>query len=458
MAGVTVSAVPHADVPLFARACSHGEPGTTILDSACGAMKGELAQTADWLGRRAPLRQTVSDADGWFEFANLRASTYDLWASGPMGTGFVAAIPAGAIVARVPLEAGRPIRVAVEDGNSGRPLSGAQVALLPRAGGYAFLAASDAEGTAFFPRVPTGEYHAVASLPGRLADAGPVGGDGASLRLHVPRKLSGHVLRQGEGQAGIRVRLEGQGLQGVMQTQADGRFHLAGLPPGSYSLVAREGQEIATATVRVPEEGDFTDARLSLGPCGEVAGRVVRPNEEPLSGAEVELSLSRDDFGQRTLVTTSADGRFRFECVDQGRVRLSVKARGHISPFEPLGRELPAGGSLSADFILQPAAPARGRVLEPEGRGVAGVRIVLSPLEVPGLPPRGEHDGVLRGGGGATTAEDGSFEVDGLAPGRYAYELLPDDTFFGARGEVRLPATNLRFKLLRGPARTGTRP
>lgn len=455
VAGVTVSAVLHADVPLSARDCVQGEPGTTILDASCGAMKGELAQTADWLGRRSPLRETVTDADGWFEFSNLRAATYDLWASGPKGTAFVAAIPAGANVARVPLEEGRPVTVDVTDGNSGRPLPGAQVALLPRAGGYAFLTVSDPGGKAVFPRVPTGEFHAVASSPGRLADAGPVGGDALSLHLHVPRTLSGRVLRQGEGVAGLRVQLEGEGWRRLEETRADGGFRMEGLPPGRYTLRVREGKEIATAVVRIPEDGDFTDVRLSLEPCGEVTGRVARPNGAPIQGAELELILTRDDVWRRLVATTSADGRFRFECVDPGQVGLSIKATGHVLPSEPMKRELAAGSSVSADFILQPAAPARGRILDPEGRGLRGVHIRLSPREVRGLPPSGEARGDVPRGGSATTAEDGSFEVDGLAPGRYEYELSPDESFFEARGEVRLPATNLKLKLRRKPAPTG---
>lgn len=452
VAGVTVSAVPHADVPLSARSCPHGEPGKTIFDE-CGAMNGELAQTADWLGRRSPLRETQSDADGWFEFTNLRASTYDLWASGPMGTAFVASIPAGANVARIPLEAGRSVTVQVEDGNSGRPLPGARVALLPRAGGYAFLAGSDAGGRAAFPRVPSGEFHAVASSPGRLADAGPVKGDALSLHLYVPRTLSGRVLRESEdGVAGARVQLEGQGLQGLMQTQADGSFWMERLPPGPYSLVAREGQEIATATVRIPEDGNLSGVQLTLAPCGEVAGRVLRPKEAPVPGAEVELALTRDDFSRRLRATTTADGRFRFECVDPGQVRLSVKASGLIPPLEPMVRDMRAGASLTADFLLQPAALARGRILDVEGRGIRGVRVILSPREVPGVPSAGDVRGeVPPGGGSATTAGDGSFEVQGLAAGRYAYELVPEDTFFGARGEVRLPSANLKLKLLRRP-------
>ncbi len=449
--GVTVSAVPHADVPLAARACSSGTPGMTILDPGCGAMKGELAQTADWLGRKAPMARTVSGADGWFEFTQLRASTYDLWLSGPQGTAFMAAVPAGANVVGIALEKGRHIQVAVEDGSSGRPLPGAQVALLPQAGGHAFLTVSDAGGQATFPQVPTGNYHVVASFPGRLADAGPVGGEGASLRLHVPRSLSGHVLRAGRNaEAGLRVRLEGEGLQGLIQTREEGRFHLAGLPPGSYSLVVREGREIATATVLLPADGDVTDARLSLEPCGEVAGRAARPDGEPVARAEVELLLGRDGTWRKTLATTAADGRFRFECVEQGQVRLSLKARGHVPPAKPLAGELNAGGSFPADFVLPLAAPARGRLVEPGGRGIGGVRIVLSPLDARG--------GVSGPGGSATTAEDGSFEVDGLAPGRYAYEISPDDRFQGLRGEVRLPATNLRLRLLRGPAPEGRRP
>lgn len=449
--GVTVSAVPHADVPLSARACSSSVPGMTILNAGCGAMKGELAQTADWLGRKAPLARTVSGADGWFEFTQLRASTYDLWLSGPQGTAFMAAVPAGANVVGIALEKGRRIQVAVEEGNSGQPLAGAQVALLPQAGGHAFLAVSDAGGQATFPQVPTGDYHVVASFPGRLVDAGPVEGDSVSLRLHVPRSLSGRVLRAGGNtEAGLRVRLEGQGLQALIQTREEGHFHLAGLPPGSYSLSLREGREIATATVLLPASEDVTDVRLSLEPCGEVAGRVARPDGQPVARAEVELLLGRDGSWRKLLATTSAEGRFRFECVEQGQVRLSLAARGHITPREPLTGELTAGGSFPADFVLPPAAPARGRIVEPGGRGVGGVRIVLSPLDGRG--------GVSGPGGSATTAEDGSFEVDGLAPGRHAYEIPPDDRFQGARGEVRLPATNLRVRLLRGPAPEGRRP
>ncbi|QRK05490.1 carboxypeptidase regulatory-like domain-containing protein [Archangium violaceum] len=455
VAGATVSAVLHADVPLSARDCVQGEPGMTILDPGCGAMKGELAQTADWLGRRSPLRETVTDADGWFEFSNLRAATYDLWASGPKGTAFVAAIPAGANVAQVPLEAGRPVTVDVMDGNSGQPLAGAQVALLPRAGGYAFLATSDAGGKVVFPRVPTGEFHAVASFPGRLAEAGPVGGDALSLRLHVPRTLSGRVLRQGEGAAGLRVQLEGEGWRRLEETRADGSFRMEGLPPGRYTLRVREGKEIATAAVRIPEEGDFTDARLSLEPCGEVTGRVARPNGAPIQGAELELLLTRDDVWRRLVTTTSADGRFRFECVDPGQVGLSIKAAGHVLPSEPMRRDLAAGSSVSADFTLQQAAPVRGRILDPEGRGLRGVRIRFFPREARSLPDSGEARGDVPRGGSATTAGDGSFEVDGLAPGRYEYELSPDETFFEARGEVRLPATNLRLKLRRKPVPTG---
>lgn len=367
VAGVTVSAVPHADVPLSARACPQGAPGETIFDD-CGAMNGELAQTADWLGRRSPLRETVSDAGGWFEFSNLRAAAYDLWASGPMGSAFVASIPAGANVARVPLEAGRSITVRVEDGSSGRPLPGAQVALLPRAGGYAFLAASDEEGRAVFPRVPSGGFHAVASSRGRLADAGPVKGDGLSLHLYVPRTLSGRVLREGEdGAAGVRVQLEGQGLQGLMLTRADGSFRMERLPPGAYSLVAREGQEIATAAVRIPEEGNRSGVQLSLVPCGEVAGRVLRPREAPVSEAEVELLLTRDDFSRRLHATTTADGRFRFECVEPGQVRLSARAAGLVTPLEPMSLDMSPGASLTADVLLRLRGPVPARGAPPGG-------------------------------------------------------------------------------------------
>ncbi len=429
----------------------------TILDGGCGALKGELAQTADWLGRRSPLREAVSDADGWFELSGLRASTYDLWASGPMGSAFVGAFPAGANVARVPLEAGAHITVDVKDGSSGQPLAGAQVALLPRVGGFAFLTASDAEGKAVFTRVPTGEYHAVASLPGRFVDAGAVRGDEVSLRLHVPRTLSGHVLRRGGGDtAGIRIRFEGQGLQGVADAQADGHFRVEELPPGSYALVARQGQEIATATVRVPEEGDLPDVQLSLEPCGEVAGRVVGATGAPLSGAEVELSVSRDDLSQKVRATTSSDGRFRFECLERGQVRLSVQARGHRSPGEPVVRELAAGSSLTFDFSLSAAAPARGRVEGPGGRGIGGVNITLTPIDVPGSSP--SEGGARVGVGSTTTAGDGSFSVDGLAPGRYAYELRLDETSPEDRGEVRLPATGLKLMMKAARTPRGTPP
>ncbi|HYO68568.1 MAG TPA: carboxypeptidase-like regulatory domain-containing protein, partial [Archangium sp.] len=232
---------------------------------------------------------------------------------------------------------------------------------------------------------------------------------------------------------------------GLIQTRDEGDFHLAGLPPGSYALTVREGRELAAATVLIPEGQDATDVRLTLAPCAEVTGRVASPTGEPIPRAEVELLLGREGTWRKLLATTSAEGRFRFECLEQGQVRLSLKARGHVSPPEPLAGELNVGGTFPADVVLPPAAPAKGRIVDPGGRGVGGVRIVLSSL-----------DG--RGGGSATTAGDGSFEVDGLAPGRYAYELSPGERYQAARGEVRLPAANLRLKLLRGPAVEDRRP
>jgi RNA polymerase sigma factor (sigma-70 family) len=166
----------------------------------------------------------------------------------------------------------------------------------------------------------------------------------------------------------------------------------------------------------------------------EIRGRVLDPDGKPKAGAK--LLLLGESGKPRQLGTTATDGRFRIP------IPKEAKASYLIAQAEDFGidfLDFPKGDpKKQIEFRLVKDRPIRGRILNTEGKPVAGARLALRNLDiyadnsmdsfavtctkchVGDAPPRGVKH--IWGGAdqlfAATTDADGRFVLSGLGAER----------------------------------------
>lgn len=254
--------------------------------------------------------------------------------------------------------------------------------------------------------------------------------DLGELVLSPGLRLAGRVTHDGAGVAGAQVKIESDGERAgfVMvaggpaladsETDHDGSYALPGVPPGRYRLTAEAAGMVATTQVvefgAAPRE---PRADLALGTGGRVRGRVLDASGKPLPSARVAI-VPAGGFGamswhrQRVLsqgIPVGADGRFELTGLpEQGQHRVLAAAEGHA-----LGRSPQVSDGAAVELALDAMTSVSGRVLDGAGRPVAEAEVRLDPVA--------QSTGPLSfGTSRATSGADGSFRLEGVAPGDYA--------------------------------------
>ena len=192
------------------------------------------------------------------------------------------------------------------------------------------------------------------------------------LDLVLPREavLSGHVLSAGTGLplAGATVAIEQNEQQRVNAlTDANGAFLLDGLSQGSYGLLVRHPEHAPLfAGIWNLAEGDrVTQLELRLDPALTVTGRVLSAKTgTPVPDAHVRASSAT--------VTSDASGSFVLKGLLDEEYLISVTAEGFSETTAGAAPTLP---SEAWTFLLDEEACVRGRVLDADGRPVAGARV-----------------------------------------------------------------------------------
>ncbi|MBI5364814.1 MAG: carboxypeptidase regulatory-like domain-containing protein [Planctomycetes bacterium] len=176
-------------------------------------------------------------------------------------------------------------------------------------------------------------------------------------------------------------------------------------------------------------------------------GRVLGPDGAPIAGArvlaatsaegtapvplDIELEAQSKAGRKARASTTDAEGRYRFEGLDKGKLRLSARAHGFVFRQEDRWTVEGALEQALPDLRLAAAAIVSGKVVDRAGAPIAGAAILAS------LSQPTERQNVSFPGRGiplVTTAADGSFHVDELAPG--PFRLLVDAAGFRVHEEV----------------------
>ena len=331
---------------------------------------------------------------------------------------------------------------------SQRPVAGATVTLeaAPATGGRRrfrmpdepapprFSAASDARGHFEIAGIPAGRYDLTAEAAG-----------------YAPRDVPGLEVPTGEGEhaLGTVILLPGAALEGrvvdprgqpigdaevqvvaagrrtpfgafflreqeepAARSAADGWFRVTDLVPGQAVdvQVFRRGYGAAEIPGVVPPAEPLA---VTLQPAVRLAGRVVDPAGEPVAGARVNLSAERQRGGAMSMrmagnTTSDDEGRFLFEEVEPGTLRVMASAEGR-QPAELAGVQAVPGRDIAdLELVLAPGATVSGRVLDAEGRPAAGVMVQPIDDDRPG------SSRIFRG----TTADgEGWYVLDGLPTG-----------------------------------------
>jgi protocatechuate 3,4-dioxygenase beta subunit len=237
--------------------------------------------------------------------------------------------------------------------------------------------------------------------------------------------------------SGLEFPLEGGGARRTWplraSTDTNGRFKLVGLFPGEHTISlfdAGHVQHLTKITIKGPGPLDLGDLRVPPIPDQQaltLKGKAVDADGKPVAGVEVRarfLQSSSRGRARNTQAKTTAEGAFEIKrpavpailSVDTPNNKLGGLARVDEKQGEVELRILPLG-------------KARGILTDSSGKAVPGAFI------------RGSIVGITMGvlAASATTADDGSYTLEGLLPGeeyRVRY-IVYQDGGNGTRYEIR---------------------
>jgi uncharacterized GH25 family protein len=471
-AGETVEAAGGAETALTLRLA----PGLTLagkaVDDLGKPVAGASVTVMRFEGEEGVHETRRSGEDGTFRIGGLAGAGFDLAASKEghvdarlegvdpaAGPATLTLARAGAVAGVVQDPEGRPVasfRVAVEAARKTPGQGALEMFGFDGEGGTAF---EDGEGRFRVGNLSPGTYGVTATAgdfaPGRVADVKVEAAATAEVKvvLAVGHAVQGIVVRKADespvagatvsvmrpgpfGEMDIDVDLEGlagdsegedvEAAQAALAamgggrratTGPDGRFVLKGLEAGTVSLRVK-AKELAPATqkgVAVPAAGDL---RILLSEGAAIEGTIYDAKRAPRKGAMVMLQkfplsmkMAASDERGRYRISGLPAGNYLFLVMEDpgsaGAGRMSMKSETVT---------LEEGKTLLKDHRLGEGARLTGRVTR-GGKPVGGAMVVL----LPGAGRKDAATALVSGSGFAmsTTKEDGTYEIEGLAPGAY---------------------------------------
>ncbi len=178
----------------------------------------------------------------------------------------------------------------------------------------------------------------------------------------------------------------GMHLQGMaIKTNTPGRFEIPALPLdrryGLYVSAPGYGQKFVN-TVNSDEAKRVEVDAVELKPANlKVSGQVLDAEDKPVSEAYVNLY---GDGQPNKNVRTDREGRFSFDSVCEGAVRLSANARNAIGSVSVDGGDTNVVIRLGEQSAMYGGGAAarklKGTVTDPEGKPVGGALLAVFPF------------------------------------------------------------------------------
>ncbi|HUP49177.1 MAG TPA: carboxypeptidase-like regulatory domain-containing protein, partial [Thermoanaerobaculia bacterium] len=207
-------------------------------------------------------------------------------------------------------------------------------------------------------------------------------------------------------------------------TSDDGTFVLENVPPGSTTVVVNASGYVSASipNIQVEEGKEAGNVEVPLDRGARVSGHVTGPDRTPLSGVTVRLNPATGRTvrlpSMGSMASTDANGEYTFEAVGPGEHVFTFSRSGYVTAeksVELSGREARVDAQLSTGLRVS------GTVVAESGAPVAEAFVSA-------------WSGTATGRGSTRTDQNGNFQLEALAPGRYTLSAQKQGY---ARAELR---------------------
>lgn len=337
--------------------------------------------------------RTRTDAEGKARFDELRPGKVypELW-RGSAEYGTVVEITAGRVAEAVlRIAAGMNVRGRVVDGQR-RPIAIAEVVTSDWGGGQGYVLAQTAADGTFALRAVNTHCHIGARARGFAAShlRQFTAGKGANVELEIVLEAAavsllgkvidwrglpvpGAVARAGHEEQNLQTLPDGGRAIAwrpeFVSSDEQGRFEFLYLPAGKVPLWVR-AEGLAPWTSEV----ELTPGRVEMVTVTLVAGVTLVGTVKDRQGlpvARVDIMVGDGRVGRD--VKSATDGTFRMEGLPVGELQLQARSDQHGDARRTVTAA--AGETIRWDVVLDPGLTVKGRVLDVDGKPIAGVSI-----------------------------------------------------------------------------------
>jgi protocatechuate 3,4-dioxygenase beta subunit len=201
----------------------------------------------------------------------------------------------------------------------------------------------------------------------------------------------------------------------------DGRYAIDNVPPGVVEVVAHAAGYVPASRrdITVEDGKSVTGVDIPLDRGATISGRVTSAGAA-VAGVQVrDASRMSQPAGNGT---TDADGLYTLDGVPAGDHTIEFQKAGFIVLRKPI--ESAAGKEAHLDAELDRGNELTGRVLDGSGRPVAGANVSVNSADR------------RPGNSNATTDGDGTFDLQGLADGKYTVVARKNGYVSGETSDV----------------------